>query len=284
MWRIGERKHSNNTMDGSEKKDKIKISWNLRCILCFLPSLLGISIFYLIPYLRVFYYSIINNQFQRKIVWLENYKTILKNTYFLLALKNSLLLIVIGVPVLVILAIVFSLLLTFSLNKIPAIRDIFIFPFLIPTAGIILIWQQLFSNVTSVMPIYTLYIWKNIGICIVLLTSAITTISETLFEAARLDGANGLQLHRKITIPVIIPTIFFTVLLSIVNSFKVFKESYLYYGNKYPPDHSYTLQFYMNNNFLKFDYQALATSSILTSVLVLIIVVMGLMIQRRYQS
>lgn len=82
----------------------------------------------------------------------------------------------------------------------------------------------------------------------------------------------------------IAPTIFFTVLLSIVNSFKIFKESYLYYGNKYPPNHSYTLQYYMNNNFLKFDYQALATSSILTSLLVLVIVVLGLIIQRRFQS
>lgn len=267
-----------------KSKEIIRMSWNLRCTLCLLPSFLGIGMFYLMPYFRVLYYSIINNQFQRKIVWFENYKTALLNTYFLLALKNSILLIVIGVPVLITLAIIFSLLLTFSLSKITIIRDTFIFPFLIPTAGIILIWQQLFSKNTSALPIYTLYVWKNIGICIVLLTAALTTVSKTIFEAARLDGAYGLQLHRKITIPVIAPAIFFTVLLSIVNSFKVFKESYLYYGNKYPPDHSYTLQFYMNNNFMKFDYQALATSSILTSVLILMIVLTGFMVQRRYQS
>ena len=134
------------------------------------------------------------------------------------------------------------------------------------------------------MPIYALFIWKYIGICIILLTAALTTIDREVYEAAKIDGAKIGTIYRKITVPMIAPTIFFTVLLSIVNSFKIFKESYLYYGNKYPPNHSYTLQYYMNNNFLKFDYQALATSSILTSLLVLVIVVLGLRIQRRFQS
>lgn len=72
------------------------------------------------------------------------------------------------------------------------------------------------------------------------------------------------------------PTIFFTVLLSIVNSFRIFKESYLFFGTNYPPDHSYTLQYYMNNNFLKLDYQSLASAAVLTSVLVFLIVMGGL--------
>ena len=125
-------------------------------------------------------------------------------------------------------------------------------------------------------------IWKNIGICIVLLTAAFTSIESNIYEAARLDGANSFTLHTKITIPMIMPTIFFTVLLSIVNSFKIFKESYLFYGTNYPPDHSYTLQYYMNNNFLKLDYQSLATSAVLTSILIFAIVIIGMLIQRRY--
>ena len=74
----------------------------------------------------------------------------------------------------------------------------------------------------------------------------------------------------------------FSVLLSIVNSFKIFKESYLYYGSKYPPNHSYTLQYYMNNHFLKLNYQSLSCSAILTSVVILLIVLCGLWLQRRY--
>lgn len=273
------------------KADKImlsdvspSLSWNIRCMLCLLPSLLGIVIFFFWPFIRVLYYSVINNQFHKKLVGLSNYIDTVLNPHFQLAMKNSLMLILIGVPLLVVIALVLSLLLAFYLNRFPRLRDAFILPMLIPTASIVLIWQQLFSGFTSSMPIYLLFIWKNIGICIILLTAALTTIDKSMFEAAKIDGAKTFHIHRKITIPVIMPTIFFTVLLSIVNSFKIFKESYLYYGNKYPPDHSYTLQYYMNNNFLKFDYQALASSSVLTSVLILCIVVVGLRLQRRYQS
>lgn len=272
-----------NRVKNSNDSD-IRMSWNIRCMLCLLPSILGIALFYIIPYLRILYYSIINNQFQRKLVWFQNYIDTLRNPYFILALKNSLLLIFLAVPLLIGIAVLLSILLNFSLNKIPLVRDGLIFPFFLPTAAIVLVWQQLFSWTETVTPIYLLFIWKNLGICIILLTAALTTISKSIYEAARVDGGKGIYLHLKITIPCITPAIFFTVLLSIVNSFKIFKESYLYYGNKYPPDHSYTLQFYMNNNFLKFDYQALATSSILTSILVLLIVGIGLLIQRRYQS
>lgn len=134
------------------------------------------------------------------------------------------------------------------------------------------------------MPLYLLFIWKNVGICIILLTAALTTIDEDIYEAAKLDGAAGFLLHRAITLPLILPTIFFSGLLSIVNSFKIFRESFLYYGSNYPPDYGYTLQYFMNNNFLKFDYQALASSSILTSFLVAAIVIGGLLLERRYRQ
>ena len=266
------------------KKQKRKLSFNSRCCLCLIPSFLGMIVFFVVPYLRVLYYSFIDNQFRKNFIWFRNYAETLGNHYFQLAMKNSLLLIVIGVPILIGLAIILSLALAFWLKRVPKLRDTFIFPMLIPTAGIVLIWQQLFQSFTSALPIYLLFIWKNIGICIILLTAAITTMEESIFEAAKIDGAKAVNLHKSITIPMLSPTIFFTVLLSIVNSFKIFKESYLYYGNKYPPDHSYTLQFYMNNNFLKFDYQALATSSILTSMIVFLIIIAGLWIQRRFQS
>lgn len=258
--------------------------WNLRCILCLVPSLLGIVFFFLIPYLRVLYYSVINNQFQRKPVWGANYAKVLKNEYFQLAMKNSLLLIVIGVPVLLGLALLVSFLLSFSMKRFTFLRDGFIFPMLVPTAAIVPVWHSLFAGWDSAVPIYTLFVWKNLGLCVILLTAALTTIDESVYEAARLDGAKAFRLHLSITMPMITPTIFFTILISIVNTFKVFKESFLYYGGQYPPNHSYTLQYYMNNHFLKFDYQTLAASSVLTSFLVLLIVLCGLSVQRRFQS
>lgn len=263
-------------------KAKKHLKWNTKCKLCLLPSLIGTAIFFVIPYIRVLYYSVIDNQFRRNFVWLDNYIDTLTNEYFLLALKNSLLLIVICVPLLIILALVISLALSYGIKWIRKTRFAFVLPMVIPTASVVLIWRGIFAENTTVLPIYLLFIWKNIGICIVLLTAAFTSIEKSIYEAARLDGADSFVLHTRITIPMIAPTVYFTALLSIVNSFKIFKESYLYYGTNYPPDHSYTLQYYMNNTFLKLDYQSLATSAVLTSILVFGIVMAGMAIQRRY--
>lgn len=259
--------------------------WNVKCFICLIPGLLGITTFFVIPYFRVLYYSVIDNQFRRNFVGLNNYKKTIQNEYFQLALKNSLLLILIAVPVLILLALLISLALSFSIRKLRALRTMFVLPMVIPTASAALIYATFFSGVDSVLPVYLLFIWKNIGICIILMTAAFTSIEESIFEAASLDGADRLILHRAITVPMIMPTVIFTILLSIVNSFKIFKEIYLYYGGtNYPPNYSYTLQYYMNNNFLKLDYQSLATSAVLTSLLVIVIVAGGMLLQRRYQQ
>ncbi len=263
-------------------KQKKSLKWNTKCKLCLLPSLIGTAIFFIIPYIRVLYYSLIDNQFRRNFVGFDNYIKTLTNKYFLLSLKNSLMIIVIAVPILMALALATSLVLSYGIKWLRKTQFAFVLPMVIPTASIVLIWRSVFAGSTTVLPIYLLYIWKNIGICVVLLTAAFTSIEKSIFEAARLDGAGSFAIHTRITIPMIAPTIFFTALLSIVNSFKIFKESYLFYGTNYPPDYSYTLQYYMNNNFLKLNYQSLATSAVLTSILVFCIVAAGMAIQRRY--
>lgn len=266
----------------TQSKNRFRLSWNRKCMLCIGISMIGTLFFFIIPYIRVLYYSLIDNQFRRNFVGLRNYIETLQNKYFLLALKNSLLLIVICVPVLILLALFISLALAYGIKKLKATRVAFVLPMVLPTASIVLVWRMIFFGNETVLPIYTLFIWKNIGICIVLLTAAFTAIESEIFEAAKLDGTSSFQLHRYITIPLVAPTILFTVLLSIVNTFKVFKESFLYFGGKFPPESSYTLQYYMNNNFLKLDYQALATGAILTSILIFIIVLVGLALQRRF--
>ncbi len=258
--------------------------WNRRCVSCLIPSLLGISVFFMLPYFRVVYFSVINNQFQRQFVGFRNFFEVAENPYFRLAMKNSLLLIVIGVPLLLLLSLMLSFLLAFSMRKYAFLRDMFVFPVLVPTAAIVPVWRDFFPAPESALPVYALFVWKNLGFCIILLTAALVTIDKVIFEAARLEGAGALRMHLQISTPLILPAFFFTLLLAVMNTFKLFKESFLFYGGKYPPDHSYTLQFYMNNNFLKFDYQALAAACVMTSVLVVGLVTVGLLLQRRVQS
>ncbi len=257
-------------------------TWKRKCMLCMLPGIVGTAVFFVIPFLRVLHASFIDNQFQKNFVGWENYVEVLQNEYFRLALINSLLMIGICVPLLMVLALGLSVLLSLVVRRLRFLRTAFVLPMVIPTAAIVLVWRMLFADTSTVLPLYLLFIWKNIGVCIILLTAAFSAVDSSVFEAARLDGAGGVRLHRYITIPMVMPTILFCTLLSVVNSFKVYKESYLLYGTNYPPDHSYTLQYYMNNHFLKLDYQCLSVSAVLTSLLVLLLVLMGLRLQRRY--
>lgn len=261
----------------------MKSKYHWKCRLLLIPSLVGILIFYCIPFVRVIYYSLIENQFSKKFVGLENYLSLFQNIYFRLAMKNSFLLILIGVPILVVSALILSILFLGLTKRWKRLRIAFVLPMLIPTASIIIIWRIIFLSSEAVTPIYALFVWKNIGLAVILCSAAFSLIDPDIYEAAKLDGASGLRLHTKITLPLLIPSIFYVTLLGIVYSFRIFKESYLYYGSNYPPDHSYTLQYYMNNHFMKLNYQYLATGAVITMILIGVIVAFGLKLQRKYE-
>ncbi|MCX4327028.1 MAG: ABC transporter permease subunit [Lachnospiraceae bacterium] len=162
-------------------------------------------------------------------------------------------------------------------------RGAFILPMLLPTAAISVIFREIFKNAVTALPVYLLFWWKNTGICIILLTASFAAMDREVFEAAAIDGAGNIKKHIYITIPMNIPVIIFTTLLSIVNSFRIFKESCLFYGSNYPPDCSYTLQYYMNNHFYKLDYQVLSSSAVLLSVFIMLIVAFCFKLQKKYQ-
>ena len=171
----------------------MKKKYNRKCALLILPSLAGIGVFYLIPYIRVIFYSLIENQFSKKFVGLKNYGTLLKNSYFRLAMKNSLLLILIGVPILVLTALIISILILNLNKRWRKLRISFILPMLIPTSSIVLIWRIIFSEIDSPLPIYLLFIWKNVGLLVILFSAAFTMLDPLIFEAAKLDGASGIK-------------------------------------------------------------------------------------------
>ncbi len=254
-----------------------------KCKLLLLPSLIGILFFYCIPFVRVIYYSLVENQFSKKWVGFKNYQILFNNQYFRLAMKNSLILIIVGVPVLVAGAFLISLLFLKMGSRLRKLRFAVILPMLLPTAGIILVWRMVFAAGESPLPVYSLFIWKNIGIIVILCSAAFSLLDASIYEAAKLDGANGLRLHCYVTLPLLAPTLFFVTLLGIVYSFRIFRESYLYYGSNYPPDAGYSLQYYMNNHFMKLNYQYLASGAVITTLLICVVVAVGIRLQRRFE-
>ena len=115
------------------------------------------------------------------------------------------------------------------------------------------------------------YIWKNVGYDMVLWLSGITSISPALYESASLDGANSWQRFLKITLPNLIPTLFTVTVLSLLNSFKVFREAYLIAGS-YPDESIYLLQHLFNNWFTKLDVDKMCAGAVLMAITVVSVI------------
>lgn len=257
-----------------------------KIMLLSLPALAGFIVFYIWPFFKSLRYSFIENTFTNKFVWFDNYKTVLTNQFFRMALKNTVIFSVISVAVTVLLAFMLSLQLVKLSKRFSYIKSMFVMPYVLPTASIIFIWQTIFgaekyANLSDletlgdffvILPLYLLFTWKNIGIDIILITSALLRVPREVYEAAAVDGAHGLKMHTRITFPLIMPSMFFVIVLTFVNSLKIFKESHLYYNTNYPPDVAYMVQNYMNNHFQKLNYQNLSAAVVVFTVVMAIVI------------
>ena len=118
------------------------------------------------------------------------------------------------------------------------------------------------------------YLWKNFGYDMVLWLSGLSAINPALYEAAQIDGAGSLQRFVRITLPNLMPTLFTITVLSLLNSFKVFREAYLIAGG-YPDDSIYLLQHFMNNNFQNLNYQKISAAAVSIVAALLVPAVVG---------
>lgn len=261
-------------------------------ILFLAPSLIGVFLFFILPFFVVIYYSLINNPVMGEFVWFKNYANVFKNGAFKLAGLNTLKFSFIAMP----LSVVLSLLLALMLNeKIPLksqFRTCFLTPMMVPVASIVLIVQVLFhyngvintiflnfggekidwlkSDYAQVVIIF-LFLWKNLGYNMILFLAALETIPHDLLEVAYLESASGWKIFWNIKIRYLTSTILFVTILSLINSFKVFREIYLLTGD-YPYDSLYMLQHFMNNTFKSLDYQKLSTAAIIMSLVMIVII------------
>ena len=126
--------------------------------LCFLsPSLLGVGLFFVLPFGVVIYYSLIDGVGSKNFVGIENFIKLFDNSAFLLAAKNTLMFSAFAVPLAVVLAIVLALMLECRIPLKSHFRTFFLSPMMVPVASIVLIWQVLFNYNGSVNEIMLLF-------------------------------------------------------------------------------------------------------------------------------
>jgi multiple sugar transport system permease protein len=276
----------------------------LACLIFLGPSLLGFALFYLIPFCGGLYYSLIESPASRRFVGLTNYTNLLRSTAFLKATVNTLIFTAYSVPLLIAFSLGLALLLNRSGYCQKFLKTVFVSAMAVPVASIALFWQIIFdvrgplnlqmmawggtpvdwlNTCWARVVILSVYLWKNLGYNMVLFLAGLQNIPQGYYELAKLEGANAWQGFWKVTVVYLTPTLFFVFIISIINSFKVFRETYLIAGD-YPHDSIYMLQHYINNNFMVLDYQKLTAAALVFAAIIYMIVFGFFRIERRLTS
>lgn len=258
----------------------------------FSPSLMGLLVFFVLPFFVVIYYAFVNNPVQHEFVGFDNFKYLFQNYSFLLAAKNTAIFSIISVPAAVIGALLLACLLNRQIPLRSQIRTFLLSPMMVPVASVVLIWQVVFSNNGALNEflanfgvdkidwmkseynryvVILLYLWKNLGYNMILFLTALSNVPQDIQEMAMLEGAGSIRIFFQIKLRYIFPTILFVTILSLINSMKIFREVYLLTG-KYPYDGLYLLQHFMNNTFESMDYQKLSSAALVMAFVMVIVI------------
>lgn len=249
-----------------------------------LPSLMGVLLFVLLPFLDVIRRSFLTAVTEE---WtgLHNYEVVLANQAFQLAVKNTVRFTLVCLPLLIGIGLFLSVQLS-RLKKVQLLKSLFLLPMAMPAATVVLIWKMIFSRQgflnagllgagllqEGAMPDYMgtnasfwvlvfSYVWKNLGYTMVLWLAGIFSVSGGLTEAARVDGATERQCFWYVIFPNLKGSLYTITVLSFLNSFKVFREAYLVAGS-YPHESMYLLQHLFNNWFVNLELDKMAASAV----------------------
>ena len=234
---------------------------NLKAWLYLLPALVFIIIFMVYPLMDVFVYSFEEGynfvSGRSSGTGLYNFSYVLHDTYFLQAVKNTFVMVIITVP----LSTGFALLISLALNSITKLRELFqtvyFLPYVTNTLAVGLVFMVLFKKTAysdglvnllitffggksvdfidgpywAKMFVMCFYIiWVVLPFKVLLLTSALASVNSTYYNAARVDGTGSLRIFFKITLPMISPTIFYLVITGFIGAFKEYSDAVALFG------------------------------------------------------
>ncbi|MGV3613914.1 MAG: carbohydrate ABC transporter permease [Fimbriimonas sp.] len=219
------------------------------------PWLIGFLVFTAGPMLTSLYLSMTKYDLANiEYVGAENYRRLLfKDELFWKALTNTIVYAVVTVPLGIVGSLAIALLLNQKVKGLPLFRTLFYLPSLVPAVASALLWQWIFNadngilnsglGILGLPPVewlqdekYTMLafvimsLWGIGGGRMVIFLAGLQGISETYYEAARLDGANAWQQFRRVTLPLLSPVMFFNLILGVIGSFQVFTSAYVMTG------------------------------------------------------
>lgn len=213
-----------------------------------LPALVGTLIFIIIPVICSFGLSFAKWDLLNPIqfVGLANYREIFSEALFYKILLNTIVFAFATSVLGVIIPLVLACILNSKIRGAEFYKTAYFLPFITPMIVIGVVWEWIFDpNIGLLNHVLHLHInwlydthfampaliivsvWKLIGYNMVIFLSSLSGISQSMFEAAKIDGANELQTFKNVTVPLLSPTIFFVVIITAISSFQVFDLIYL---------------------------------------------------------
>lgn len=239
------------------------------------PFIILVSIFFIGPLFIAFMlsfkeYSFLdaNSMFQAKWVGLNNYISVLKNETFLKALKNTTKYTLGVVPIQLIIALLLAIVVNGKIKGKSFFRTVYYIPTQTSAVAVSVIFLFLFkqdgviNKITSIFGIKSynflsepkfalpvimaMAVWSSVGLYMVIFLAGLQDIPDSLYEAADMDGANSWQLFRYITLPMLKPTIFFNLVVSMIGCFQVYDQAYVVsQGTGGPLDSTMTVVLYL---------------------------------------
>jgi multiple sugar transport system permease protein len=220
------------------------------------PALIGLAVFTLWPIIQSLYYSFTDYNILQPPYWigLENYEDLLQDRVFGIALSNTLIMVAIGLPIHLIFDILMALLLNTKVRGLPLYRTIFYIPSITPIVASAIVWLWLFNGQYGILNVILRWfglppigwltdpnwtkpalifmgLWFG-GNTILVYLAGLQDVPEELLEASELDGANAFQKTWKITLPMISPIIFYTMVINIIGYFQYFAEAWVLTANR----------------------------------------------------
>lgn len=246
------------------------------------PAVVGLLAFLVLPFGYTFLRSFTTGLGWGRFVGLENYAQLFGNRLFLLALKNTFLFLACGLALILPLSLFLALLLQKAGKWGKPLALALLFPMVLPVSAIVIVVNLVFaengllSQMTGPPPwmdspfafviLLGLYLWKNVGIGVVILLAGLTTIPGELYESANMDGAGKWTRLTKVTLPMLRPELLVVTILSSLNAFKNFREAFVL-GGDHPHESIYMLQHFMNNNFENMNFPRLSVAAVVFFVL-----------------
>lgn len=216
------------------------------------PTVFGIGVFYLGAFLLNLYYSFTNMGAFGKYKWigLDNYQKLLQDPDIAQTLMNTFKYVMLSVPLTIFTAIVVASLLNSRIKGIGVYRTLYFLPAVTMPAAVAMVWRLLYNGqyglVNQVLSVFGIKsiawvadpkyamialvfvaVWMNVGFYMVILLAGLQGIPKSYYEAASIDGAGPVTQFFHITLPLLSPTIFFTLVMSLIEAFQVFDLIYL---------------------------------------------------------